>query len=375
MSSGVGRADVAVIGAGIAGLSAAAELARERNVLVLEAESAPSQHTTGRSAAVSIERYGGPRIEPFTRLSRAWFASAGEGLAEQPLARARGMLVVAAPGDESDLSVHMEEGSREIPVAEALERFPVLRPEMVGRALLVSTVADVDAAGAVAAYRRALRERGGRLVTSARVIALERRDGAWLIETTAGSWQAGTVVDAAGAWADQVARLAGLPPIGLAPMRRTMCAIPAPPGLDPSAWPLLLDARERFYMKPEPGQFLASPADETPSEPCDPRPDMLDVATALEHVHGVTTLDTSRILTSWVGLRTFAPDRCLVLGPDPLEPSFAWCAGQGGFGIQSAPAAAVALASLLAGRDLSDALAQAGADASHVLPDRLRRGR
>lgn len=367
-------ADVVVVGAGIAGLSAAAELARDRRVVVLEAEASPSQHTTGRSAAVSIVRYGGPRISPFTLVSRDWFASAGDGMAEHPLLTQRGMLVVAAPDDPSDLSQHLEPGSQELVPGDALVLFPVLRPTAVDRALFVPTAADVDAAGAVLAFRRALRERGGHLELSARVTAMDRRDGSWRVTTSRGTWHAPLIVDAAGAWADQVARLAGLPPLGLIPLRRTMCAIAAPPGLGQTAWPLLLDAAERFYMKPEPGQFLASPADETPSEPCDPRPDMLDVATVLERVREATTLEAKSILTSWAGLRTFAPDRVLVLGPDPLEPSFAWCAGQGGFGIQSAPAAAQALAALVTGRHLPVPIVLAGGAAGAVLPDRLRRG-
>lgn len=372
MSPGVGRADVIVIGAGMAGLSAGAEIARDREVVVLEAEPGPSQHTTGRSAAVSILRYGGPGIEPYNRLSRAWFEAAGHGLADRPLCTPRGLLVVAAPGDQTDLGEHHDEDSRDVSAREAVELFGVLRPEMIARAHLVPGVVDIDVAGVVAAFRRALRELGGRLVTSARVTGLRRAAGSWSVSTGAGEWQAGMVVNAAGAWADEVAQLAGLPPLGLVSLRRTMCAVPAPDGLGQERWPMLLDASERFYMKPEPGHFLASPVDETPSPPGDPRPDMIDVATALERVADATTLDVSRISTAWAGLRTFAPDRCLVLGPDPLEPSFAWCAGQGGFGIQSGPAAAMALASLVAGRGLPDALLEAGPDAAHVLPDRLR---
>jgi D-arginine dehydrogenase len=367
-------ADVVVIGAGIAGLSAGAELARDRRVVVLEAERAPAQHTTGRSAAVWIEAYGGPRIRPFNRASRAWYDAAGEGLADGPLTRERGMLVVAAPGDDSDLSKHEETGSRLVGPEEAVERFPALRPEAVGRALYAPTVCDLDAAGAVTAYRRALRERGGELVVSARVTGLERRDGAWRVASAAGEWRAAVVVDAAGAWADDVARMAGLPPIGLVPMRRTICTFRAPDGVDPAGWPLLGDAADRFYVKPEPGHFLASPADETPSPPGDPRPEMEDVATALERVREATTLEARSILTSWAGLRTFAPDRCLVLGPDPLERSFVWCAGQGGFGIQSGPGAARALTSLVDGRGLPEDIARDGGDAAAVLPDRLRAG-
>ena len=235
------------------------------------------------------------------------------------------------------------------------------------------TVADLDAAGAVQAYRRALRARGGRLEVGAAVRSLERRDGVWLVRTAAGTFHAAMVFDAAGAWADEVAAMAGLPPIGLQPMRRTICTVAAPAGLDHVRWPLLLDAAERFYLKPEPGQFLASPADETPLPPCDPRPDMLDIATALERVREATTLEARSISSSWAGLRTFAPDRALVLGPDALQPSFVWCAGQGGFGIQASPGAARAVVSLLDTGHLPADIEAHGGDASTVLPDRFAR--
>ena len=170
-----------------------------------------------------------------------------------------------------------------------------------------------------------------------------------------------------------MAALAGLPPVGLQPLRRTICTFPVPESLGHTRWPMLVDADERFYLKPEPGHFLASPADETPSEPMDPRPDMLDIATALERVREMTTLEARTVSTSWAGLRTFAPDRRLVLGPDPLEPSFVWCAGQGGFGIQSSPAAARAIVvRWWTGATLPDDVVALGGVAAAVTPDRFR---
>jgi D-arginine dehydrogenase len=364
--------DALVIGAGIAGLSAGAELALDRSVAVLEAESAPAQHTTGRSAAVYIERYGGPAIAPFNRASHAWYASAAAAIVEHPLLADRGMLAVAPPGSVVHPEMQAEMGARVIDAHAAVELFPALRPEAIGTALFVAEAADLDAAAAVVAFRRLLRDRDGTLVTGARVERLERRDGAWEVSTAGGTWRAGIVVDAAGAWADAVAAMAGLPPVGLRPLRRTICAFPAPPGRDSARWPLLMDADERFYLKPEPGHFLASPADETPSEPCDPRPDMLDIATALERVRETTTLEARSVSSSWAGLRTFAPDRVLVLGPDPLEPSFVWCAGQGGFGIQCSPAAGRAVVALTDRGTLPDDIVEQGGDVAAVLPDRLR---
>ncbi len=364
--------DAVVIGAGMAGLSAGAELARTRSVAVLETESVPAFHTTGRSAAVYIERYGGPAVSPFNRASFPWFSSAAEGVMDHPLLTPRGMLVLAAPGSVPHLEHYAEPGARDLDVLETRELFPAIRPEAVGSAVFVPEAADLDAAGAVVAYRRLLKERGGSLTTSAGVTGLIRRDGCWEITTGAGTWRAGVVVNAAGAWADQVAALAGLPPVGLRPLRRTICTFAVPTDLGHTRWPMLVDADERFYLKPEPGQFLASPADETPHEPGDPRPDMLDIATALERVRETTTLEARSVSTSWAGLRTFAPDRVLVLGPDPLKPSFVWCAGQGGFGIQSSPAAARSVVSLVDKGALPDDVAALGGDAAAVRPDRFR---
>ncbi len=364
--------DVAVIGAGMAGLSAGAELARDRSVVVLERESVPAFHTTGRSAAVYIERYGGPAIAPFNRASFPWFTSAAAGAVDHPLLVLRGMLVLAVPGSTPDLEHYAEPGAHDLTPAEALALFPAIRPEAFGSAVFVPEAADLDAAGAVVAYRRLLKERGGTLVTNAGVTRLARRAAGWEVTTAAGTFHAAIVVDAAGSWADRVAALAGLPPVGLQPLRRTICTFPVPATLGHTRWPMLVDADERFYLKPEPGHFLASPADETPSEPMDPRPDMLDIATALERVRETTTLEARTVSTSWAGLRTFAPDRRLVLGPDPLEPSFVWCAGQGGFGIQSSPAAARAVVSLVDHGDLPEDVLALGGEAAAITPDRFR---
>jgi D-arginine dehydrogenase len=364
--------DALVVGAGMAGLSAGAELARERSVAVLEQESVPAFHTTGRSAAVYIERYGGPSVAPFNLASFPWFTSAAEGAVDHPLLHLRGMLVLAAPGSVPDLEHYAEPGARDLSAPETLELFPAIRPEAIGSAVYVPEAADLDAAGAVVAYRRLLKERGGSLVTDAAVTALTRRDGGWEVTTRAGTWRAALVVDAAGSWADGVAALAGLPPVGLQPLRRTICTFPVPADLGHTRWPMLVDADERFYLKPEPGQFLASPADETPQDPGDPRADMLDIATALERVREVTTLDARSVSSSWAGLRTFAPDRVLVLGRDPLEPSFVWCAGQGGFGIQSGPAAARSLVSLVDRGTLPDDVLALGGVPAAVTPDRFR---
>lgn len=361
-----------MIGAGIAGLSVGSEFARDRSVIVLEREAGPAQHTTGRSAAAFLEAYGGPAVAPFTRASKAWFKSSGDGRVDHSLVGPRGLLIVAAPGDAAHFDHYASSGAERVSAAEARALFPVLRESECAAAAYDPSVLDIDTAGAVSAFRRTLRERGGDLLTTTDVFGLRRMGGTWQAETTAGTVETDLVVNAAGAWADAVASLAGLPPLGLRPLRRTICTFRAPDELDHTGWPMLVDAAERFYLKPETGQFLASPADETLSDPCDPRPEELDVAIALDRVAHATTLEPRSIITAWAGLRTFAPDRLPVLGPDPLAPGFAWCAGLGGFGMQVAPAAARAVVTLVTGGTLPEDVAADGGAAVAVLPDRLR---
>jgi D-arginine dehydrogenase len=283
-------------------------------------------------------------------------------------------VVIATPGQQASFDQYIADGGRRISTAEAMELFPPIRPERCAAAAYDPGILDLDVAGAVAAARRVLRDRGGEILTSSPVTALKRVGGTWQVAIPDGTVTAQLVVNAAGAWADVIAAMAGLPRIGLLPMRRTICTFRAEPGLGHERWPMLLEAAEQFYLKPEPGQFLASPADETPSEPCDPRPDMVDVATALERVQEATTLAARSVLASWAGLRTFAPDRSLVLGPDPLEASFAWCAGHGGFGMQAAHSAARAVVTLVDSGELPSDVAAAGGDRAAVTPDRLRGG-
>lgn len=367
-------ADAVVIGGGIAGTAVAAELARERRVTLLEMEPALAQHTTGRSAAVWIAGYGGPTVDPFSLASREWYRSRAEGQAGHALLTPRGMLVVAErPADARILEDHIAAGATRVDADDAVAHFPALRPRIVHDAVWDGTVTDIDVMAALQAFRRMLGARGGTVLLSAAVTAIERSGRSWGIITTQGTIVSELVVDAAGAWSDEVAALAGLPPIGLQPMRRTMCTFEAPAGTDGQRWPMLQDAAERFYVKPEGPGFMASPEDETPHEPGDPRPRMEDVAAALEQVRRFTFLEARSIRSSWAGLRTFAPDRGLVLGPDPAAEGFAWCAGGGGFGIMTAPAAAQSVVSLLDHGVLPAAVSAAGGEARHILPDRLRR--
>jgi D-arginine dehydrogenase len=332
------RADVVVIGGGIAGVSVAAELSANRSVTLLEAESTLAYHTTGRSAALFFGSYGHPDTLPLTRRSQQWFENPPT---DHPVLSPRGAMTVAFSGELPEL-----EGGIPISAAEAVDRVPVLdRDQLIG-AVWEPDAADMDVAAIHQAYVRQLRSNGGEIVTSGRVTDLGR-DATWRVTTPAGIWEADIVVNAAGAWGDEVARMAGLEPVGLVPKRRTAFMVTAPP--DSEHWPLVTDAGHNFYFKPDGVQLLCSPADETPSEPCDARPEDVDIALAIEGINAVTDLEIRSIRSSWAGLRTFAPDGSMVIGPDPDEETFFWLVGQGGTGIQTAPAAALLAAGLIEG--------------------------
>ncbi|HLL31623.1 MAG TPA: FAD-dependent oxidoreductase [Allosphingosinicella sp.] len=337
-------ADIAIIGAGMAGASLAAEVAGEASVLLLEAEDRPGYHSTGRSAAFWAETYGGPFIQPLTTAS-------GPFLEERGLLKPRGALHLA---DEAGLAaleaMEAEFGARvefERLGRERLETLlPGLRRGWVA-GLLEPSCADIDVAGLHQLYLGEARRAGARIVTRAEVRALARDGGGWTVTSAAGAFRVRLIANAAGAWADRIAALAGAARAGLQPYRRTLIQLrtdpPAPPDL-----PLVVDALERFYFKPEAGGRLwLSPHDETPCDPCDCAPEEIDVAQAIDRLERAVDWKVERVERSWAGLRTFAPDRRPVYGFDPGVSGFFWCAGQGGFGIQTAPAAARLAAALL----------------------------
>lgn len=336
--------DFVVIGAGIAGLSAAAELAALGSVALCEAETQPAQHTSGRSAATIIDWYGGAAISPYTIASRAWLAGDGEGRAEHRLLGARGLLAVAQGSGHQ-----RPDRASALSAADVLAMVPVMRSELIADAWFDEEVADIDVAEMLQVYRRLLAERQGCLHLGARVTAIRRQGDDWLVTAGDESIAAATVVDAAGAWADEIAALAGVQPVGLQPLRRTMFTFRHPADVDPKDWPMVLDLDDRYYFKADAGQMMASPVDEIADRPCDARPDEIDVARAIDELNAATTFSIRAVTSTWAGLRTFAPDRGLVIGPDPDAGSFLWCAGQGGFGIQTAPAVAGTIAALVAG--------------------------
>ncbi len=328
------EADIVVIGAGIAGVSVAYELAGTASVLLLEQEHVPAYHTTGRSAAMFLESYGGPAIRALTRASRATFDEAGTLLTPRPL------LWAATYGDEPLLASMGAANPALVPLdaRSTVDMCPVLRPDWCAGALLEPGSLEIDVLGLHQRYLGAARGLGLRVLLDAPVRAGRYEAGRWLLETPGGPVRAGVVVNAAGAWADRVARLLGAAPVGLRPLVRTIVLARAS-HVD-RALPLVTEVGERFYFRPEGDGVLLSPADETPAEPGDVRPDELTVALALERVNAATTLDLRSVRTAWAGLRTFAPDRVPVVGADPAQPGFVWLAGQGGYGIQTAPALA-----------------------------------
>jgi D-arginine dehydrogenase len=344
---------VAIVGAGMAGASLAAELAPHAEVLLLEAESQPGYHATGRSAAFWSETYGGPLIQPLTTASGPLLADylSPRGSVHLGNAEAREALA-GLRRDFANAAVALDPLSRL-----DLERIiPGLKPGW-SEGLFEPSCTDIDVAGLHAAYLKAARAEGAKLVLNASLGRAERSGTIWKIETGQGALEADILVNAAGAWADEVALRAGVRAIDIQPYRRTVAQLRVDPPA-PAELPLVIDALGRFYFKPEAGgRIWLSPHDETPCEPCDSAAEELDVAIAIDRLQEVVDWRILQVEHRWAGLRSFAPDRLPVYGFAPDAPGFFWCAGQGGFGIQTAPAAAKLAAALLLGRAPDPAVA------------------
>ncbi len=333
---------VVVIGGGIAGVSIAAELASGGvGVVLVEQEAQLAHHTTGRSAAMYLQSYG---PEPVRNLTVASLPVFDDLATEQgtPLLDPRLLLYVADDGGVDSLRAEIEHTSMLRPVApsEALDLCSALRLDAIAAAAVDDSGADIDVASLHAAYVTRLRRAGGVILRSAPVRSIERSATGWKVTAGDELLASDAVVNAAGAWADIVAEMAGVRPLGLRPLRRTIFVSPVGAFGDLERWPLVADAREQWYFRPEAGGVLGSPADETLSPPCDARPEEVDIAIGIERINQRTTLALRTVRTSWAGLRTFAADRRPVIGPDPDAGTFIWFAGQGGYGIQMAPAAA-----------------------------------
>lgn len=354
--------DFVIVGGGIAGLSAGAHLAPFGRVLLLETEAVLGHHTSGRSAALYEAEYGAPPTVAVARLSLA-------ALQQMEVLSPRGMMLVGLEGQDAAFETDRARmGMTEIPRAEAFERVPILNPATVTRTAISVDAQNIDTDRMLQSYAREIRAAGGEIRTKAEVETVRRTGEGWEIVAGGEVLGARILINAAGAWADTVAARAGIAPLGIIPHRRSIAQIPPPGGHDTRGWPMMFGVGETWYAKPEGGRMLVSPAEEHPMDPHDAYPDDMVVAEGLARYEEAVTVPVTRVETAWAGLRSFAPDRALVLGPDPLDPGFWWCAGQGGQGFQSAPGAGAVLAERAGGpaTGLSPAILAA------LAPDRFR---
>jgi D-arginine dehydrogenase len=346
--------DAIVIGAGMAGATAAAHLATTHRVALLEAEESAGYHTTGRSAAIWIQNYGPPDVRRLSAASRAFFENPPPGFCDAPIFAPRPVVTLAPEAQRAALQAMLDAGEGLDPIAlsEVAAMVPALRPGYAVAAAIERDAFDMDVAGLHQGFLNALRRAGGTIALRHRAGRIGRRGGAWQAETATGAlFTAPVLVDAAGAWGDEVAALAGVAPIGLQPKRRT--ALVVDPGAhDCAGWPLLGDAAHSWYARPEARRkLMVSPADETDMDPHDVQPDEIDVAIAVDRMQAALDIPVHRVEHRWAGLRSFTPDRSLAIGADPSAPGFFWMIGQGGYGIQTAPAAGALLAALVRGAD------------------------
>lgn len=370
-------ADFLVIGAGIAGASAAYWLAPHGRVVILERESQPGYHSTGRSAALFMESYGTPQVRALTMASRAFLESPPPGFCDHPLLTPRGALMVATPAEAAQLQAHWQVLQQVSPRGQlldaqaAFELTPILRRELLHGAVYEPDASDMDVHGLHQGYLRGVRRHGGQLLLNAEVQAMALDGRGWVVHTTVGTCRAPVVLNAAGAWADGIGHIAGARPIRLSPKRRSAFIFTLPEGLNASGWPMTIGVSEDWYIKPDAGMILGSPANADPVPPQDVQPEAWDIALAIDRIQTMTTLQIQRPTRTWAGLRSFVADGDLVGGWDAQIPGFFWVAAQGGYGIQTSPAMGEACALLARGVALSGHLQSFGLTPSMLAPDRL----
>jgi D-arginine dehydrogenase len=335
--------DVLIIGGGIAGVSLAAALSPDARVILVEAEDTLAHHASSRSAALYEPHYGAAPVVALSLASGPAFQASG-------WLSPRGIMMVAGPGDEDLFSRDADDMNiTPVPVEQARARVPILSPAIT-RAAMADHAWDIDTDLMIQTCVRTARRHGAQVLVKAGVSKIAREGAEWRVTTQAGEIVAPTIVNAAGPWADAVAAMAGIAPLGVQPMRRSMARIPAPGGHDISRWPMIFGVGETWYAKPDAGALIVSPAEEHPMSPHDAFADDMVLAEGLARYEAMVTEPVTRVLANWAGLRTFAPDRVPVIGRDPAQPSFFWLAGQGGYGFQTAPAAAALAADVLTGR-------------------------
>ncbi len=372
--------DFAIVGAGIAGVSAAyhlAPLVPNGRVAILEREHVAAYHTTGRSAALHSETYGSAEIRAITVAAGRFYRQPPAGFTDHLLLTPRGALIAGRAEQEAAIRKAAAEFAKLVPTvrwlepAEVMRRQPLMRSEACGGGAVFEDAEDMDVAAIHAGFLKGARAAGAQLRLNAEVIGLERRNGGWSLRLRDGeTLGAANIVNAAGAWADVLAEMAGAQPVGLVPKRRTAFTFDGPPGLALGSLPAVIDFDESWYIKPEVGQILGSPADETPSPPCDAQPEEMDIAVAVDRIERATTLQIARIKNKWAGLRSFVADKNLVVGYD-AQPGFFWLAGQGGYGIQTGAAAGRLAATLALGKGLPGDLAELGVTERSLSPNRF----
>lgn len=372
------QADFIIVGAGIGGASIAYWLAPHANVIVLEREAQAGYHSTGRSAALYMASYGPPQVRALTCASRSFFDTPPPGFAQHPLLTPRGALMFAREGQEAELDAHealvrsVSGAVTRLNAREAQALVPVLRGEGLAGAVLEADADDIDVDALLQGFLRGARAHGSKVVFDARVQSLRRSGEAWAVETSQGRFRAPVVVNAAGAWAETIGAMAGATPVGLVPKRRSALLFEPPAGLPTGHWPTFMDVAQSFYVKPDAGMLLGSPANADPVEPHDVQAEELDIAIAIDAIERMTTLTVRRPRHVWAGLRSFVDDGEFVGGFDNTAPGLFWAAAQGGYGIQTAPAAGQLYAALLRGQAVPPELARFGVDPLALSPARLR---
>lgn len=368
--------DVIVIGGGIAGISAAHELAKTRSVAVLDMETTLAFHTTGRSAATFLETYGGPEIRALTTGSRAFLENPPETFDGSPLSPL-GLVWAATAGDEAKIDRMYVEMRRLVPSVQIITPEqahainPILNKDYISAGLYEPDAREIDVHALHQGYARGFKG-AGVVHTAARVVTARREDDIWTLTDSGGQrYRAPLVVNAAGSWVDVIAAIHGVRGIGIRPLRRTIFMVPSPEGSRTAGLPMTADVNDEFYVKPDGEQYLCSPADEVLQQPSDPRPDELEIARAIEVINDATCLGVRHVRSTWAGLRNFAPDRVPIIGYDRDVEGFFWLAGQGGYGIQTAPAIASLAMSLIDGKGVPAGLAARGLTAASVSPARF----
>lgn len=338
--------DIIIIGGGIAGISAAATLAPNASVTLLEAEPQLGYHASGRSAAMFLEDYGNETVRALNHASHDHHKTANGGVLSQ-----RGLMLVARPSEQAEFTTEARGFNvQQLSITEARNLFPILHPENTGFIGYRDDAFDLDADRLLQNYTGEARRGGATIVANAKVTAITKSGSKWEVLTATAPYRADIIINAAGAWVDEVATMAGIPPLGFQPMRRSMARLPAPGGLDVSRWPFVDSVGERWYAKPDAGCWLVSPSEAHPVQPHDAWADDMVLAEGLDRYSEMVTEPVTRLQSSWAGLRTFAPDRALVIGRDTTDSGFFWLAGQGGYGFQTAPAASALIADLVLSR-------------------------